>query len=417
MLTKTLGHDFEAATDEPIAADMPSRLLHKTLSQPALRQVTLKVDAIKGINLSQGTCQLPVPQVVLDGAAQALADGMNRYSPADGVPRLREALVAKLKAFNSIPCGAENVAVTLGSTGALESICHAFLAPGEEVVLFAPYYPYHRKAIEERYKGVIRYVQLRAPDWTFDLDELDRAITPQTKFVLVCNPGNPTGKVFTRAELAAIGSVCCRRGIFCVTDEVYEYITFDGREHVSMASLPGLFDHTITIGSYSKTFAITGWRIGYLCAPAGVYANLRAASDQMYICPPTPLQYGVLKGLGSLSPDYYAAQLRDYERKRDILCGALLAAGFSLYRPQGAYYIIADTSTRFPGRTSEGVADLLIERATIGAVPASDFLGREVIGDPARSNFLRFCFAMPDDTLERAANLLRIADLDHHPEK
>jgi aminotransferase len=416
MVTSFLDHGQGPAAvswvEEPTAFDIRSLLTRQELQQPALRQVTLKVAEKGGINLSQGTCILPTPEVVLEGAAEAMRAGENRYSPADGVPRLRRALLTKLRSFNSIPCELGNVAVTSGSTGALESVCRSFLTKGDEVVLFEPSYPYHRNVIERSEKATIKVVPLRAPDWGFDIDEFTRALTPRTKFVLICNPGNPTGKVFSSEELLAIGTACRRRGVLCVTDEVYEYITFDGRPHVSLASLPGMYDHTITIGSYSKTFAITGWRIGYLCAPAGVYHNLRAEADQVYICPPTPAQHGVAKGLEKLAPKYYKDQLESYTRKRKILCDALETAGFAVCRPQGAYYVIASTSSRFPGLTSEEVAlDMLIDRAppgaAIGAVPASDFLGRQVIGDPARSNFLRFCFAMPDEMLEQAAVLLK----------
>lgn len=410
-----LGHESAPIADEPIVVDMTQHLIPREFRQPWLRQVTLKIDAIGGVNLSQGTCQLPTPREVIEGAQEAMAreSGIpNRYSPADGIRELREPLTAKLTSFNRIPCKYENVAVTTGATGALEAVGDAFLEPGDEVILFSPAYPYHRNVLERRYKATIRYVHLRAPDWTFDIDEFRRAITPKTKFVLICNPGNPTGKVFTEKELTAIGELCRRHGIFVVTDEVYEYITFDNRKHISIASLPGLFDHTITIGSYSKTFAITGWRIGYLCAPTSVFLNLRVASDQIYICPPTALQHGVAKGLTALGSDYYAEQLRKYTRKRQILCDALEESGFAVCRPQGAYYVIADTTKRFPGLTSEEVAEILIQKAHVGAVPASDFLGVDVIGDPKRSNFLRFCFAVEDDLLEKAARQLKAANLN-----
>jgi aminotransferase len=412
MLEQVHGQGASQVSEESIEFDLRSLLTQQELYQPALRQVTLKVAAKGGINLSQGTCLLPTPPVVIEGAMEAMQAGENRYTPADGIPRLRQAILAKLRLFNAIPCEMENVAITSGSTGALESICKSFLVNGDEVVLFSPTYPYHRNVIERSEKATVKVVPLRAPDWSFNLDDFIHALTPRTKFVLICNPGNPTGKMFSGEDLLAIGKVCRQRGVLCVTDEVYEYITFDDRPHISLASLPGMFGHTITIGSYSKTFAITGWRIGYLCAPKTVFQNLRAASDQTYICPPSPLQHGVAKGLERIGPAYYDDQRKLYTRKRQILCDALLAAGFPVHCPQGAYYIIADTSARFPGLTSEKVAlDILIDAAApgaaIGAVPASDFLGREVIGDPTRSNFLRFCFAMPDEMLEQAADLLR----------
>jgi aminotransferase len=391
--------------------NMESLLNHHEAQQPWLRQVTLKVAEKGGINLSQGTCLLPTPKAVIEGANEAMMRGENRYSPADGIPRLRQAILKKLRSFNNIPCDIENVAVTTGSTGALESICSSFLEKDDEVILFDPSYPYHRNVIK-RYGGIVRPIELSIPDWSFSLDDLSRAINSRTKFVLLCNPANPTGKVFSLTEQRAIGEMCIERGIFCVSDEVYEHITFDGRQHISMASIPGLSGNTITIGSFSKTFAITGWRLGYLCSPKSIFPILRAASDQVYICPPTPLQHGVANGLENLGPEYYAEQLETYHRKRDLLCGALEEAGMDVICPQGAYYVIASTAKRFPGRSSEAVAiQSLIEDQpqgrAIGAVPANDFLTEIGQIQLPESRFLRFCFAMPDDMLEAAAVILR----------
>ncbi len=406
MLKRGIADEGSAPTtmqDKPLANEF---------RQPALRLITDAIAAKGGINLGQGTCQLETPSIVRAGAMKAIEDGEgnNRYSPADGIIPLRDALTTKLRSFNNIPCRIDNVAVTSGANGALECICRAFLNPGDEVIVFSPGYPYHRNVIERR-GAITRTITLRAPEWDFDIAALSRAITPKTKFILICNPGNPTGKVFTRDELTAIGDICRNGGVFCVTDEVYEYITF-GRHHTSLASLPGMFDYTITIGSFSKTFAVTGWRVGYMCAPVAVCPALRAEADQLYICPATPLQYGVLRGLRELGSEHHSAQLASYARKRDILCDALEVAGLPPHRPQGAYYVIADTAARFPRLTSEEVAlGVLIEQAApdeaIGAVPASDFLGSGVLGDPSRSNFLRFCFAMPDEDLLRAASLLK----------
>lgn len=369
---------------------------------PALRQIGLSVQRVNGVNLAQGLCLLPVPPEVIEGAERAMRDGHNRYSLAQGVIELREALSARLRAFNYIDCSVDTVITTPGSTGAFEIVCAAFLNPGDEVVTFIPFYPYHRNTLTRR-GAVARYVPLTGPDWSFSVESLRQAVTAKTKYILVTNPGNPTGKVFTREELQAIGEVAKEKDILVVTDEVYEYLTYDGRAHVSMASLPGMGERTITMGSYSKTFAITGWRIGYLVAPERYTDILRAIGDQIFVCPPTPLQHGVAHGILSLGPDFYAAQLDKYSRKRGVLCEALSKAGLTPNVPQGAYYVIADISARFPGKTSGEVADYLVETAKVAGVPASDFLGPEVMNDATRSTFLRFSYSVPDEMIERAA--------------
>lgn len=373
---------------------------------PALRQIGTAVARVNGINLAQGLCLLPVPEVVIEGAERAMRSGNNRYSLAQGVVELREALANRLSQFNKVICSADSVVITSGSTGAFEIVCEAFLRPGDEVVNFLPFYPYHRNTLKRR-GAVVRYVPLERPDWNFSLEKIREAITPRTKFILITNPGNPTGKVFTAEELVAIGEIAKERDILVVTDEVYEYLTYDGRSHVSMASLPGMAERTITMGSYSKTFAITGWRIGYLVAPPLYVDLLRTIGDQMFVCPPTPLQYGVAHGIVTLQESYYTDQLAKYTRKRSILCEALTQVGLTPSVPQGAYYVIADTRSRFPGKTSGEVVEMMVQHAHVAAVPASDFLGPEVKNDPARSTFVRFSYSVPDESLESAAAQLR----------
>ena len=374
---------------------------------PALRKVGLAVARVNGINLAQGLCLLPMPDVVREGAERAMRDGMNRYSLAQGIVELREALRDRLNTFNNIPCSADSVIITPGSTGAFEIVCEGFLRPGDEVISFIPFYPYHRNTLKRR-GATVRYVPLHAPNWSFSIDELRAAITPKTKFILITNPSNPTGKVFTREELEAIANVAREADILVVTDEVYEYLTYDERPHVSMASLPDMECRTITMGSYSKTFAITGWRIGYLVAPPQYVDLLKAIADQIFVCAPTPLQHGVAHGITHLDDRFYAEQVAKYHRKRAILCDALDSAELTANIPQGAYYVIADISKRFPGKTSGEAVELMIDRVGVAAVPASDFLGPEVRDDPSRSTFVRFSYSVPDETLEEAARKLAL---------
>jgi len=373
---------------------------------PALRLIGLEVARRGGVNLAQGLCMLPVPEEVIEGASRALRGGHNRYSLAQGAVELREVLAGRLRTFNSIDASVDSLVITAGSTGAFEVVCEAFLNPGDEVVNFVPFYPYHRNTLLRR-GAVVRYVRLNKPNWDFSVAELRQAITPRTKFILVTNPGNPTGKVFSQDELLSIGEIAREAGILVVTDEVYEYLTYDGRSHTSIASLPQMADTVITMGSYSKTFAITGWRIGYLNVPEPWYELLKTINDQMFVCPPTPLQHGVAHGIRNLSPEFYSRQREKYQYKRESLCGGLAAAGLAPSVPQGAYYVIADTSARFPGIPSEEVANLLLERAGVAGVPASDFLGPEVKGDGFLSNFIRFSYSVEDDLIERAVRGLQ----------
>ncbi|NUO20072.1 pyridoxal phosphate-dependent aminotransferase [bacterium] len=378
---------------------------HEIFEAPALREITLRVAQLNGVNLGQGVCLLPTPDLVLDAANRAIQSGLNTYAPPQGIEPLRVALSNRLNRCNSILCKPDNVIVCAGSTGALEVISETMLRKGDEVVLFRPYYPYHYKMFIR--KGVtIRFVELNFPDWNFDREDFARAVTAKTKLVLVNTPHNPTGKVFSRDELNFIGEVCQRHNVPVISDEVYEYMTYDGRAHVSMAALPALAERVITVGSYSKTFAITGWRIGYIAAQPELAAKFRTINDQMYVCAPTPLQHAVAAGINELPDTYYSNRLAEYASKRDFLYEALKNAGFTALKPEGSYYMLAGTSGRFPGLTSEQVSGILIDKAHLGAVPASDFLGGEVRNNPDRSNFLRFCFAVPDATLERAAGSL-----------
>jgi len=375
------------------------------LEAPALRRIGLRLKAVDGINLAQGLCIMPMPEVVREGAARALAAGHNMYSLAQGIIELREALAARLQSFNRVPYSPDEIVVTAGSTGAFEVVCQTFLKPGDEVISFIPFYPYHRNALL-RFEATSRYVPLKAPNWEIDFEALEKAFTPKTKFLLLTTPNNPTGKVYGREELERIAKLCIKHDIFVVTDEVYEYITYPGYEHISMASLPEMFERTITMSSYSKTFAITGWRIGYLAAPQAVAEVLKVVFDQAYVCAPTPLQHGVAAGVRELPTQYYTDLSAQYLKKRDLLTRGLEHAGFTVHRPQGAYYLLAGTGARFPGKTAGEVVEELVTRARVGAVPATDFIGPEWADDPTRSNFLRFSYGVPDEHIERAVEQL-----------
>jgi aminotransferase len=368
------------------------------IQRSEIREVTRQIEAVGGINLGQGTCALrPCPQV-LAAACEAVNAGHNSYTLFDGIESLKESIVKRYAAYNKLPIKAQNVLVTCGATGALESICKCFLETGDEVILFEPVYQYHVRQIIER-GAIPRYVQLRAPNWSFDPQELEAAFTEKTKLLIFSNPNNPCGKVFNLEELEFIGSACRRHDAIAVSDEVYEYILGEEATHLSLASLPGMFDHTLTISSASKTLFVTGWRIGWLIGPEEVMEPLGVKSDETYVCAPAPLQHAVASAL-ALDDDFFNDIRRPFQRKRKQLGAALVEAGLRPYLPEGAYYILADYTALGFSNDFAAMNDL-IKRCGVGSVPGNAFF-------PSLDNtgYLRFCFAVTDAQLDRACELL-----------
>ncbi|HME01216.1 MAG TPA: aminotransferase class I/II-fold pyridoxal phosphate-dependent enzyme [Terriglobia bacterium] len=366
------------------------------LTQSEIRVMSVECARVGGINLAQGVCDTELPAPVGAGAKEAIDQGRNSYTRYDGVDELREAIAAKLRTYNGIVADpATQIIVSSGSTGAFYAACLALLNPGDEVVLFEPYYGYHLNTLLA-VDAVPAYVTMRAPDWTFSSDDLERVATPRTRGILVNTPANPSGKVFSRAELEWVRDFAVRHDLFVFTDEIYEYFLYDGREHISPATLAGMDERTITMSGLSKTFAITGWRIGYTASHERWAQVIGYMSDLVYVCAPAPLQWGAAKGLRDLSPEFYQRLAEDYAAKRDRLCGALDRAGLTPCSPQGAYYVLADAS-RLPGATSKEKAMHLLARARVATVPGEAFYhGSD--GD----NLIRFCYAKTDDELDEA---------------
>jgi len=373
------------------------------LAHSEIRAMTQACVQAKGLNLAQGVCDTPVPPVVLRAAAQAMERGKNFYSRFDGLPELRQAIAKKLAQYNGILADPETeVTVSAGATGSFHCACLALLNPGDEVILFEPFYQYHISALLA-VEAIPVTVKMRAPDWTFSIADIECAITPRTKAIIVNSPGNPSGKVFSRQELESIAAIAQQHDLFVFTDEIYEYFLYDGRTHVSLASLPGMADRTITIGGYSKTFSITGWRIGYSVAAARWAQAIGAMNDLLYVCAPTPLQAGVAMGIQELPDSFYHDLARDYQRKRDRLCKALAKAGLTPSIPQGAYYVLADSS-RLPGTTGKDRAMSLLETIGLAGVPGEAFFS----GADGRQ-FIRFSYAKIDFDIDDACR--RIAHL------
>jgi aminotransferase len=370
------------------------------LAHSEIRAMTQACIDAKGLNMAQGVCDTPVPPVVLRAATQAIDGGKNVYSRFDGLPELRQAIAKKLARYNGIAVDLEtDVTVSAGATGAFHCACLALLNPGDEVVLFEPYYQYHISALLA-VEAVPVTVKMQAPDWTFSMAEVERAITPRTRVIIVNSPGNPSGKVFSRQELESLAAIAQQKDLLVFTDEIYEYFLYDGRTHVSVATLPGMADRTITIGGYSKTFSITGWRIGYSVAAARWAQAIGAMNDLLYVCAPTPLQAGVAAGIQDLPDSFYRDLARGYQQKRDRFCLALTKAGLTPSIPQGAYYVLADAS-RLPGTTGKERAMFLLETIGLAGVPGEAFFS----GTDGR-RFIRFSYAKIDSNIDDACRRL-----------
>jgi len=366
-----------------------------------IRSMTAESTRVGGINLAQGVCDTPVPEPVRRAAQAAIEEGVNSYSRSEGLPELRRALAAKMHRDNGLDYDPQSeIVVTSGATGAFYVACQALLQPGDEVILFEPYYGYHRNTLESL--GIVPvYVTLDGPDFALPLGELEIALSKRTRAIVVNTPGNPSGKVFTLAELEALGAIAREQDLFVFTDEVYEHFVFEGRRHVSPAALPGLRERTITMNALSKTFAVTGWRIGWIAAErrfAEAFAHLH---DLVYVCAPSPLQLGCARGLERLDPEYYAAIAVEYERKRDQLCAALGAAGLAPRVPHGSYFALADIS-RLPGADGDERALALLRACGVACVPGTAFWRA---GDAHRLG--RFCFGKTDADLDEACRRLR----------
>ena len=370
------------------------------LAHSEIRAMTQACVQAKGLNMAQGVCDTPVPPMVLRAAAQAMEQGKNVYSRFDGLPELRQAIAKKLAQYNGIVADPEtDVTVSAGATGAFHCACLALLDPGDEVVLFEPYYQYHISALLA-VEAVPVAVKMRAPDWKFSGTDIERVITPRTRAIIVNSPSNPSGKVFSQQELENIAAIAQQHDLFVFTDEIYEYFLYDGRTHVSLATLPGMADRTITLGGYSKTFSITGWRIGYSVASARWAQAIGAMNDLLYVCAPTPLQAGVAVGIQELPDSFYRDLARDYQRKRDRFCQALAKAGLTPSIPQGAYYVLADAS-RLPGTTGKARAMFLLETIGLAGVPGEAFFS-----GPEGKQFIRFSYAKIDSDIDDACQRL-----------
>jgi aminotransferase len=363
--------------------------------------MTVECDAVGGVNLAQGVCDTPLPPVVMEAAIRAIRDGYNIYTRLDGVAVLRQAIADKLAHYNGLTADPDKeILVTSGATGAMSSACLALFDPGDQVILLEPFYGYHYSTLASmRVEPVL--VPMEMTTWEIDFDRLRAAITPRTRGLVINSPGNPCGKVFNRRELEAVAALAIEHDLFVLTDEIYEYFVYEGQSHISPATIPGMAERTITISGFSKTFSMTGWRMGYLAASSRWMPAIGYFHDLGYVCAPSPFQYAAAAGLQALPDSFYHDMAAEYQEKRDKICDALAAAGLTPAVPAGAYYVLADAS-RIEGDRASVKARNLLRATGVGAVAGSAFYGAG-----RGENLLRYCFAKQDADLERACTALR----------
>ncbi len=373
--------------------------------QSEIRAMTVACAEMDGINLAQGVCDTDPPHPVVEAAIAAILSGQNIYTRMDGIAPLREAIARKFASFNRMVVDPNTqVLVTSGATGAMHASLLALLNADDECVVLEPFYGYHVSTLKMM-RVVPVVVPLAGPEFALDADRLRAAITPRTRAIIINSPSNPSGKVFSKSELEALAEVANEFDLFVFTDEMYEYFIYDGAQHISIATLPGMTERTITISGFSKTFSVTGWRLGYLAASERWLPAIAYFHDLLYVCAPSPLQHGAAAGLLQLPQSFYDGLTEEYQAKRDLICAALTRAGLTPSIPTGAYYVLADSS-RIPGADAKQKARRLLADAGIAAVAGSAFFASDASGVNPGENLLRFCFAKKDDELAEACRRL-----------
>jgi len=373
----------------------------QSFTQSIIREMTRQNALYGGINLAQGYPDFDPPEEIKEAAVRAIRDGFNQYAITWGAPELRQAIAEKVGWYNGIAADpAEHITVTCGATEAMMSAMMAIINPGDEVIIFEPYYEnYGPDTIVSGAKPV--FVPLRAPEFTFDREELRAAFSPRTKAIVINTPHNPTGKVFTREELAYIAALCRDHGVLAITDEIYEHIRYDGHAHVSIATLPDMADRTITISGLSKTYSVTGWRIGWTIAPPAISECIRRVHDFLTVGAPHPLQIAAVAAL-RIERGYYEELAAQYAKKRDLLLPLLRALGFTVFQPGGAYYLWTDI-TALTQQTGWEFAEYLVREIGVATVPGNGFYFHRALG----AQNVRFTFSKKEETLRAAAARLQ----------
>jgi aspartate/methionine/tyrosine aminotransferase len=366
-----------------------------------IREMTRLAIEHNAVNLAQGFPDFGAPEELKRAAQDAIAADFNQYTITWGAKPFRDAIAAKYQKWYGMDYDPEReITVCCGATEGMIAALLAVTNPGDEIIVFEPYYEnYGPDAFlceAER-----KLVRLRPPDWTFDPDELRRAFTSKTKAIILNSPNNPTGKVFTRAELEVIASLCHEFDVLAITDEIYEHIVYDGASHIPIATLPGMRERTVLVNSMSKTYSVTGWRVGFVLAAPDLTDSIRKVHDFLTVGAAAPLQQAGVVAL-NLPDAYYEKLGVEYQKRRDLLLHLLERAGFRSYCPKGAYYIMADISN-FGFEDDLSLVRHMIENVGVAAVPGSSFFSDSNAG----STLIRFCFCKKYETLEKAGDRLR----------
>jgi len=391
-----------------VAARAKSLLSGKVehFTESVIREMTRQAMLYGAVNLAQGFPDFPAPREIKEAAQEAIAGDVNQYAITWGAKNLRTAIAWQMQEAQGIAVDPETqVTVCCGSTEAMISTLLAVCNAGDEVVIFEPFYEnYGPDSILSGAKP--RFVKLRPPttadgEWTFDERELRAAFHDHTKAIILNTPNNPTGKVFTRAELELIRDLCVEFNVLAITDEIYEHILYDGAQHISIASLDGMGERTVTINGLSKSYSVTGWRVGWTVAPPTITSAIRKVHDFLTVGAPAPLQEAGVAAL-AMPAAYYLTLAEGYRARRDRLMPALAEAGFRCFRPRGAYYVMTDIGT-FGFEDDVKFTKYLVKEIGVAAVPGSSFYNRP--RDGARQ--VRFAFCKRDETLDEAARRLR----------
>lgn len=365
-------------------------------TESVIREMTRLNQLYGGVNLSQGFPDFPAPAAIKEAACAAINADINQYAVTWGARPLREAIAAEFTRRYGLPVVAdEQVTVCCGSTEAMMATMMAIIDPGDEVVIFEPFYEnYGPDAILSG--ATPRYVTLREPDWAFDPDELAAAFNDRTKAIIINTPNNPTGKVFSRDELETIAALCRKWDAIAISDEIYEHIIYDGHTHIPIATIEGMADRTVTMNGLSKTYSVTGWRVGWTISPPSLTGAIRKVHDFLTVGAAAPLQEAGAVALG-LPEEYYRQLAENYRVRRDVLLKTLERHHFTVYKPYGAYYIMTDISA-FGFADDIEFARYLVKDIGVAAVPGSSFYKTPGAGKTK----LRFCFCKKDETLAEA---------------